>query len=459
MEKPNVLVIDDEEIVRASCSRILSADYIVKVAKSGAEGIRLFEREGFDLVLTDLMIPDMDGIEVLKNIKEKSSDTEIIIITGYGTVSSAVRAMKYGAFDYLEKPFTPDSLLQTVERALERKKALFESIRLSHEMPGIYEVQNIIGKSSAMQRVFQQIMAVSPTNSTVLITGESGTGKELVAKAIHYNSLRKGQPFVVVDCGTIPETLIEPELFGYIKGAFTGASENRDGFFKTANEGSIFFDEIGNLSMPTQAKLLRVIQEREFIPVGSRKSIQVDIRFIAATNKDMETMTKEGSFREDLFYRLNIFPIKLPPLREKKEDIPLLSYHFLNQFRKTLSKEVTHISAEAMKILIAYDWPGNVRQLENTIERAIILSDGKTLRADHLAFLVRAPETVPKTREELKELKRNLRSKSIEDIEKAFLLNALERNNWNITKAATDVGMQRTNFHALLRKYNLHIPE
>lgn len=458
MDNPRVLIIDDEDIVRVSCSRSLSTKgYKVKSANSGVEGLKILARERFDLVLTDLMMPDIDGIEVLQKIKQEWPDTEIIIITGYGTVGSAVQAMKYGAFDYLEKPFNPDNLLLTVEKALERKRILLESF-LMHEMPSLYEMEHIIGKSLQMQRVFQAIAAVAPTDSTTLIIGESGTGKELVARAVHYNSMRKAQAFVVVDCGTIPETLIESELFGYTKGAFTGAVENRDGLFKQANGGSIFFDEIGNLPLPVQAKLLRVIQEREFRPIGSQRPIRVDVRFIAATNKDLKVAIEEGSFREDLFYRLNIFPINLPALKDRKDDIPLLSYHFLNKFKKDQGKEVTRISAEAMKTLMANDWPGNVRQLENTIERAVILCEGNTLRPDYLSFLdqrVSDSDEVPKTSDELRELKKDLRSKSIEDIEKAFVLDALRRNSWNITKAAADVGMQRTNFHTLLKKYNI----
>jgi len=457
MDRPKVLVIDDEEIVRISCLRILQPEgYEVSIAQSGPEGLKMLKSEHFDLLLVDIKMPGMDGIEVLRRAKEECHDIEVIIITGYGTVGTAVQAMKFGAFDYLEKPFTPEDLLLVVSRALEKKRLLLENLRLRQEEGTLYRLENIVGRSKEMQKVFQLIATVAPTGTTVLLTGESGTGKELVARAIHYNSPRRDQPFVVVDCGTIPDSLMESELFGYTKGAFTGATATKRGLFDIANEGTIFFDEIGNLGLSMQAKLLRVIQEREFRPVGGNTPIKIDVRVITATNKNLEAMTREGSFREDLFYRLNIFPIHLPPLRERKEDIPSLSYHFLQKYNEYLGKEVTHISAEAMKVLVSYNWPGNVRELENSIHRAILLCNEKTIRPDHLSFLgSKSPEEIPKTSEELKERKKNLRSKSIEEIERAFLIEALKRNDWNITKAAADVGMQRTNFHALLKKYDI----
>ncbi|MDP2167162.1 MAG: sigma-54 dependent transcriptional regulator [Thermodesulfovibrionales bacterium] len=451
MDRHKILVIDDEEIVRVSCLRSLSAKgYSVKTAKSGTEGLMMLDKSPFDVVLTDLKMPDMDGIEVLTRIKDKSPDTEIIVITGYGTVSSAVQAMKYGAFDYIEKPFTPDALSEVTGRALERRM-LFIECRKPVKTP-IYIADDIIGNSSQIQQVFHSIAVVAPTKSTVLITGESGTGKELVAKAIHFNSTRKDKAFVVVDCGTIPETLIESELFGYVKGAFTGAQGNRDGLLKTAHEGTIFLDEIGNLNLSTQGKLLRVLQENEFRPLGAKYPLKVDLRFIAATNSDLSAMVKSRSFREDIFYRLNVFPITLPSLRNRKEDIPLLSRFFLKKYQK----DPLSLSAEAMRLLMAYDWPGNIRELENTIERAALVSGENTIHAEHLSFLIpKTSDDIPRTCKELKEIKKTLRLKSVEELEKAFLLNALERNNWNITKTADDVGMQRTNFHALLKKHGL----
>jgi len=457
MNKGSILIIDDEEIIRTSCRRILEPEgYSVKTADTGGDGLTILESHATDLVITDLMMPDMDGIEVLRSIREKWPETEAVIMTGYGTVKTAVRAMKIGVFDYIEKPFAPEDLLSLTARALERKKLATGNIDLREIIPSHYELGNIVGMSQPMQKVFHLVARVANTGSTVLITGESGTGKELVAKAIHFNSSRKDQPFIVVDCTAIPEPLIESELFGHAKGAFTGAHEKKKGLLELANGGSIFFDEIGNLNVTTQAKLLRVLQEREFRPIGEKKAVHIDVRFISATNRDLKTMTKEGTFREDFFYRLNIFPIHLPPLRERKEDIPHLSYHFLRKYNRELDMHVSHISADTMKMLVCYAWPGNVRQMENTIQRSVILCQGKTLRPEHISSLEMSPgEDIPRTMLELKEKKKNLRVKSVEEIEKMFVMEALKRNKWNISRAASDVGMQRTNFHALLKKYHL----
>jgi DNA-binding NtrC family response regulator len=457
MNKSRILIIDDEEIVRSSCRKVLEPEgYEMETAGSGSEGLDRLAGGPFDLVITDLKMPDIDGIEVLIRIKERWPSTEVIIMTGYGTVKSAIKAMKVGVFDYIEKPFSPDDLLSLVAKALQRKGSTGGDVSVREVIPSHYELGNIVGESPAMQRVFQLIARVAATGSTVLITGESGTGKELVAKAIHYNSPRKDRPFVTVDCVTIPETLIESELFGHAKGAFTGAAEKKKGLLEAANAGTLFFDEIGNIGAAIQAKLLRVLQEREFRPLGEKNTVHVDVRFIAATNKDLRTMTKEGTFREDLFYRLNIFPIHIPPLRERREDIPRLAYHFLQKHNRELKRDVGHISAEAMKLLIVHDWPGNARQLENIIQRAIIMCQGKTLRPEHLSSLeMTARADVPKTVEELKERKKDLRLKSVEDIEMAFIIEALKRNHWNISRAAGDVGMQRTNFHALMKKYHI----
>ncbi|MFN3740770.1 MAG: sigma-54-dependent transcriptional regulator [Thermodesulfovibrionales bacterium] len=458
-QKEKILVVDDDSIILSSAEKILKPEgFELFLAKNGTEALRLLEEIPFDLVLSDLRMPDMDGIELLKRIKAFLPSTEVIIITGFGTVRSAVEALKYGAYDYIEKPFTPEHLVNTVKGCLEKKRLIFENIQLRKEVQGLYKLDNIIGTSAAMQRVFNLIAQVAPTNSTVLITGESGTGKELIARAIHYNSLRKSGPFIVVDCCTMPENLIEAELFGHIKGAFTGAISSRKGLLELAHTGTIFFDEIGNLSLSIQAKLLRFLQEREFRPIGSSRVLNVDVRFIAATNKDLLRLVKEGNFREDFFYRLNVFPIKLPPLRERKEDIAALAAHFLKKYSAQTGLEVRHISADAMKILINYDWPGNVRELENVIHRAMILSDSTIIRPEHIQIeggIEEAICRIPRNIEELKRLKGFLKKKAIEEIEKSFIIDALKRNNYNVTKAAEDVGMQRTNFHGLMKKYNL----
>jgi DNA-binding NtrC family response regulator len=459
MEKGSILIIDDEEIIRESCRRILEPEgYTVMTAGSGREGLAILAGKKIDLVLTDLKMPDMDGIEVLVKIRENWAQTETIIMTGYGTVKTAVRAMKLGVFDYIEKPFEPADLVALVTKAFTRRGLPSgENVR-REALASRYELSNIVGVSQEMQKVFQLIAKVAATGSTVLITGESGTGKELVARAIHFNSPRKDQAFVIVDCTAIPETLIESELFGHAKGAFTGASEKKKGLLETANGGTIFFDEIGNLNLAVQAKLLRVLQEREFRPLGEKKTVHVDVRFVSATNKDLRTMTKEGTFREDFFYRLNIFPIHIAPLRSRREDIPPLAQHFLEKYREELGKDVTHISAEAMRMLILHDWPGNARQLENAIHRAVIMCQTSTIKPEHLSSLeASAAEEVPKTVAELKERKKNLRLKSVEDIERNFLIEALRRNDMNISRASSDVGMQRTNFHALMKKYHITV--
>lgn len=456
MGKGRVLIIDDDEIIRKSCEKVLSPEgYIVVSAQSGREGLKLLSNKPFDLVLTDLRMPDMNGIDVLKKVKEMGPDIEVIIITGYGTIKSAIEAIRYGAYDYVEKPFSPEELLNVVRRSLERRNLILENTRLKQEVQSLYRVENIVGNSKAIQRVFNLIATVASTESTVLITGESGTGKELVARAIHYNSPRREGPFIVVDCGTIPDNLMEAELFGYTKGAFTGATETQQGLIETAKRGSLFFDEIGNLNLNLQAKLLRLIQEKEFRMVGGRELIKADIRIIAATNKDLLSLVKEGSFREDLFYRLNVFPIYMPPLRERKEDIPALANHFLKKYNKESGKNVTSISAETMKKLFLYDWPGNIRELENVIHRALILSRGDTLNSEDIIISGIEDIKIPKNLRELKETKKRLKARSIEGIERSFILDALSRNNWNISRAAEEVGMQRTNFHSLMRKYGI----
>ncbi len=459
-EKTRVLIVDDEEIVRASCLKLLGPlGHEVFEAEDAAGALELMEEGGFDLVLTDLRLPDNSGIELLKDIKERHPDTEVILVTGYGTVSTAVEAMKLGAYDYIEKPFRPEELISLTERALERKRLREENLRLRRELSGRY-IRNIVGTSKAMEGVFKLIGSVAPTASTVLITGESGTGKELVARAVHYNSPRRERPFVVIDCGTLAEELIESELFGHRRGAFTGAVTDKKGLIEEAEGGTLFLDEIGNLPLALQSKLLRVLQEREYRPLGDKKTVKVDTRFITATNKDLQEMVKRGEFREDLFYRLNIFPIHLPPLRERKEDIPLLAYHFLRKYSEELGKEVKTISAEAMRILTSHGWPGNVRELENTIQRAILLAESDTVTLDSVRFLLAPSETgrVPRDIGELKEIKRHLREKSIEDVEKVFVLEALRRNDWNVSRAARDVGMQRPNFSAMIKKHGITRP-
>jgi DNA-binding NtrC family response regulator len=463
MTRAKILVVDDEEIVLKSCRKILEGGgHQVFCALSGQEAFDLLEKEPLDIVITDMKMPGIDGMGVLERVKEKHPDILVIMITGYSTVQSAVQAMRLGAFDYIPKPFTPDEVLIVVEKALEKKSLIYENICLRKELEAKYGFDNIIGSSPKMQAVYKLIRKVAPTDSTVLIRGESGTGKELIARAIHFNSPRKQKPFVPVDCGVLASELLESELFGHVKGSFTGAIVTKPGLFEIADGGSIFLDEIGDTNPNFQSKLLRVIQEREFTPVGGIKPKKVDLRFVVATNKDLEKLVEEKQFREDLFYRLNVVSITIPPLREKKDDIPLLAYHFLRKYAKEMNKNIKSISVDAMNMLIAYSWPGNIRQLENVVERAIVMAEGDTITTEHLPFVVKAeithPDTpIPKNSEELKGIKKQVRESAVESIEKSFLLDALTRNDWNITKSARDVGMQRSNFQALMRKYKIRI--
>ena len=394
-------------------------------------------------------------------MKETHPDIDVIMVTGLSQIETAVRSMKLGAFDYLPKPFDPDELKLVVKRAMERRQLRQENIDLKSEVSSKYRFENIIGSSPQMQGVYRLIAKCAPTNSTVMLTGESGTGKELIARAIHYNSLRKDKPFVAVDCNSLSENLLESEMFGHVKGSFTGAVVNKKGMFEIADSGTLFLDEIGNISLSTQAKLLRVIQEREFKAVGDTRSQSANFRLITATNKDLKAMVAEGTFREDLFYRINIFPILTPPLRERRDDIPPLAFHFLNVFSEELGKKVVEFSEGAMSALVHYDWPGNVRELENTIHRAVILATDRVVRQAHLTNIVdllpRLDLDVPRTSDELKRIKKVAREKSVENIEKQFVLEALKRNAWNVTRSAEETGMQRANFQALMKKYDIRI--
>jgi DNA-binding NtrC family response regulator len=460
--KARILVVDDEEIVVKSCLRILGeGDYEAEGVQSGEEALRRIEEHPYDVVILDIMMPKMDGLEVLRRVKESHPDIDVIMVTGLSQIDTAVRSMKLGAFDYLPKPFDPDELKVVVGRALERRRLLQENLSLKSEVSSRYRLENIIGPSPAMQAVYRLIAKCAPTNSTILLTGESGTGKELIARAVHYNSLRKDRSFVPVDCNSLSENLLESELFGHVRGSFTGAVANKRGMFEIAHGGTLFLDEIGNLSLSTQAKLLRVIQEREFRAVGDTRTQTTDVRLIAATNRDLKAMVTGATFREDLYYRINIFPIQVPPLRERREDIPALAHHFLNILSKEVGKKFTGFSEGAMNLLMQYDWRGNVRELENAVHRAVILAAGDVIRRAHLAGIIEAGPRVDldvaKTGEELKRLKKAARERSVEEIEKLFVLEALKRNAWNVTRSAGETGMQRANFQALMKKYRIRI--
>jgi DNA-binding NtrC family response regulator len=382
-------------------------------------------------------------------------------VTGLSQIDTAVQAMKLGAFDYLSKPFDPDELQLVVRRALERRALLQENLNLKNAVSSKYRFENIIGASPPMQSLYRLVAQCSPTNSTVMLMGESGTGKELIARAIHYNSLRKDKPFVAIDCNALSDNLLESELFGHVKGSFTGAIANKKGMFEVADGGTLFLDEVGNFSLGLQAKLLRVIQEREFRVVGDTKSHPANFRLVTATNKDLKAMVAAGTFRDDFYYRINIFPIHVPALRERREDIPALAIHFMKVFSDELGKKVTEISEGAMSALVNYDWPGNVRELENTLHRAVILAHDNVIRQAHLVNILEEEEVhdidVPRTGEELKRVKKAARESSVEKIERLFVLEALKRNAWNVTKSAEETGMQRPNFQALMKKYNIRV--
>ena len=462
-----ILVIDDEAIIREGLRQALTLEgYQVIVAQNGKVGMEKLQKDSFSVVISDLKMPIMGGIEVLKTISVLQPNVPVIIITGFATVDSAVDAMKNGAFEYLTKPFLPDQIIEKVESAVKKRLLNLESEVITESIPDETVADSFIGKSEPMQKVFQRILQVAPTNSSVLITGESGTGKELVARAIHNNSARKDEPFVAIDCNSLPENLLESELFGHVKGSFTGATQSKPGLFSVASGGSLFLDEIANLSMATQAKLLRVLQQREVAPIGGTKATPIDIRLIAATNRGLDKMVEEGTFRDDLYFRLNIIPITLPPLRERAGDIPLLIGYFLKKFSEEVGKEIKGLAADAHLALHDYPFPGNVRELENIIERAVVLTQGNLIQRDSLELptsqemeSIQSDIPTPINTDELKEVKRIAREQAVEPVEKAFVYAALERNNWNVTKAAEETGMLRPNFQALLKKLGISVKD
>ena len=460
-----VLVVDDEEVIRKGICRVMEGrGYQAESSESGFGAIEKLQKAPFNIVITDLKMPGMDGIEVLKAIKILQPDVPVIIITGYSTVDTAVDAMKNGAFDYIAKPFTPKQIIEMVEKALEQRTV---QMQRAHPAvgPSLNGFEIFVGESEAMQKVYSRIKQVAPTDSTVLITGQSGTGKELVARAIHKNSMRCNKPFVAVDCTSLVENLLESELFGHVKGSFTGAIQTKTGLFKVADGGTLFLDEISNISLATQSKLLRVLQEFKITPIGGTKPIPIDIRLITATNKDLNELVSEGLFRQDLFFRLNIIPINLPPLIDREGDLPLLIGHFLKKFAEEIGKDIHGISPAAMSILRQHPFTGNVRELENIIERAVVLTHSKLIQPEDLEIQPTTndspeeiiTESVPQSAESLKEAKRQVREKAVEPVERAFLLQALERNNWNVTRAAKEVGMLRPNFQALLKKHGISV--
>jgi DNA-binding NtrC family response regulator len=458
-----VLVIDDEVVIGASIRRILMPEGCnVQCCEDPHAGLQTALIGDFDVIFLDLMMPNLSGMDILKNLKSSDVSAEIVIVTGNSTVETAVEAMKLGASDYIAKPFTPNQLIMVAKKMGERSALIRENAALRRELGMQQGLEGIIGESQAMQRVFALIQRVAPTDGTVLITGESGTGKEMVVRAIHRLSRRNNNPLMACDCSALAPTLLESELFGHVKGSFSGAIATKQGLFEAAHKGTLFLDEVSNLSTETQGKLLRVLETRKVKKVGDTEEKQYDIRLVAATNRDLGEMAKEGMFREDLYYRLNVVPIFLPPLRQRPGDIPLLAMSLLERCCKKLEVKVEGFTPESMALMEGYSWPGNVRELRNIVERMAILCDSNRIEPRHLPLEIRqatpkptnsAP--LPKNWEEFKKLKQQVRDKAVLDLECRFIVEALQRTGGNVSKAAEEIGIQRTNLHALMRKYGL----
>ena len=450
-----ILVVEDKDTMRLLLERVLSERHEVASCESGSEALAVLGREPFDVVLTAVRLPGADGFEILEAVRAAAPDTEVVMMTAYATIERAVEAMKKGAYDYLQKPFEPDDALRVVERALERKRLREQAQQLRAALRGVQKLDRLIGKSPAMQEVFDLIQRAAELELTVLITGESGTGKELAARAIHGRGQRASRPFVALNCGALPPELVESELFGHVKGAFTGATGARPGAFVEADGGTLFLDEIGELPLPAQVKLTRVLQEREVRPVGASSTRAVDVRVVAATLRDLKEEVAAGRFREDLFYRLNVFPIPMPPLRERSGDVAILAAHFLEKHARRQSRTVESLAPEALALIAGYPFPGNVRELENVIERAVALAPGTEIAPACLpAELREAPRGVPgdklagMTFKEAVNLARDRGSRE-------YLIALMEAFGGNVTKAAEQAGVERESLHRLLKKHGL----
>ena len=438
-KKPSLLIVDDELIVRDSLSKwFREENYEVHAADSAASALALLAEHHCDIALVDIKMPGTDGIELQSRMKAVDPELIVIIMTGYASVETAVTALKNGAYDYVTKPFDPDDIAHTLKNALAHKSAERENVRLRETVAAVAKSQELVGQSAAMRHVLEAIETVGPTEATVLITGESGTGKELVARAVHAASPRRFNPFVVLHCGALSENLLESELFGHEKGAFTGAQYRKKGSFEVAEGGSVFLDEIGDISLKTQTDLLRVLQEHEITRVGSTHPLHVDFRCIAATNRNLEALIEEGKFRCDLYYRLNVFQIHLPPLRERREDIPLLADHFVHKFAASMNKPILRVSPEAMAQLVRCPWPGNVRELENAVERAMVVAHEPELRPEDFSLKLPGSEHAART---------------LEDAEREHILEVLEECRGNQTLAAEVLDIDRVTLHNKLKKY------
>lgn len=459
MVSASILVVDDSQAVRENLRELLTDEgYEVDACADGEIALQLLQEKAYDVVLTDLFMPKVDGMAVLKYLVDHAPQTICIIITGYGTIQNAVDAMRLGAFDYLCKPVEAKELLVVLQRALEHRRLREENLYLKKQLSRKFGFDNIIGTSDAMSQIFEIIRKVADTDSTVLILGESGTGKELVARAIHYHSYRHAGPFVPVNCAAIPEDLLESELFGHERGAFTHAIRTRIGRFEQAHGGTIFLDEVGDMSPNLQVKILRVLQDHQFERIGGNRTIKVDIRVIAASNRDLEAMVQAGKFREDLFYRLNVIPIRIPPLRERRSDIPILVNHFIQEFSRKKKKPLFQVSPEAMEMLVNYDWPGNVRELENLIERLVILADGQVIRPQDLPEKLQpslrrledyVPD-IPPTGLPLQEI--------VSNFERQLIIKALNKTGWVKNQAAQLLQLNRTTLIEKIKKQKITPP-
>ncbi|MFH1241600.1 MAG: sigma-54 dependent transcriptional regulator [Pseudomonadota bacterium] len=445
-QKMAIMVVDDEMIVRESLYQWFNKyGHRVETASSGFDAVEKLQERPFDLLFVDIKMPGMNGIELLGRVKEEYPDTIVVIMTAYGSIETAVQAMKMGASDYLLKPFKPDQLSLVMEKAAHQHKLVSEYRYLKGQLKEKTRFDNIIGQSPVMLEIFGLIPEIAVSESSILILGETGSGKELVAKAIHAKSKRSNGPFIAINCGAMPDTLLESELFGHQKGAFTGAIHGRKGFLEVVSGGTLFLDEVGEISRKMQVDLLRVLEEKKIIRVGERQSIDVDFRLISATRRDLEKEVNEGTFREDFFYRINVIIMRVPPLRERKEDIPLLVQHFLQKYSHETTKKVDHVTPEATELLKGYDWPGNVRELENAVERAVVLSKSRTLGTEDFSFLRPA-------------IFSHKRPRSLRKMEKEYILEILSECDWNITRAASILDINRVTLHKMIKRYDMRRP-
>ncbi len=451
----SILIIDDEAAIRESLETLLAIEgYNVEAARSAEEGLAMLAASPRDLVLLDFALPDRNGIEVLEEIRDRDPGLPVIMITAYGTVENAVKAIQAGATNFIQKPWDNEKLLADVRASISRLRMEEENRQLKRALKQRYSFENIVGKSEPMLKVFDLVAQVAPSRSTVLIQGDSGTGKELIAKAIHANSPRKDGPFVPVNTGSMPTELLESTLFGHVKGAFTSAIASKKGLFEIANKGTLFLDEIGTMGLDTQAKILRVLQDRKFMHLGGVQEVQVDVRIIAATNVDLKQLVKEGKFREDLYYRLNVISVNLPPLRNRMEDVPLLVNHFLNRFSEENGLPTRHFTAEAMRPLLNYSWPGNVRELENVIERAVVLSSGTNIGIDLLPESILGDNSMPVLTDD--SVNASLFD-IMEDCERRVIVTMLEKCGWNQTEAAERFRIPLSTLNQKIKRLNIEV--